>query len=162
VRVSQAPEGIHEATVTDWMVAQLPEISPPLTFTLIAGGRSNLTYRVEDSDGRAWALRRPRSTTCCPRRTTLSVSTADALARAAGIPVPVTVGLCTDEAVNERPFYVMEFVEGHILRNAPEPSRIRPGDRGGVGVTWRTRWLRCTPSTPMRSDWAIWVGTRAT
>ena len=38
----------------------------------------------------------------------------------AGIPVPVTVGLCTDEAVNERPFYVMEFVEGHILRSAPE------------------------------------------
>ncbi len=36
----------------------------------------------------------------------------------AGIPVPVTVGLCTDEAVNERPFYVMEFVEGHILRSA--------------------------------------------
>ena len=39
--------------------AQLPEISPPLTFTLIAGGRSNLTFRVEDADGRAWALRRP-------------------------------------------------------------------------------------------------------
>ncbi len=38
----------------------------------------------------------------------------------AGIPVPVTVGLCTDESVNERPFYVMEFVEGHILRSAPE------------------------------------------
>ena len=38
----------------------------------------------------------------------------------AGIPVPATVGLCTDESVNERPFYVMEFVEGHILRSAPE------------------------------------------
>ena len=34
--------------------------------------------------------------------------------------MPGTVGLCTDEAVNERPFYVMEFVEGHILRSAPE------------------------------------------
>ena len=57
--MSQAPEGIHETEVTEWMVAHLPEIAPPLTFTLIAGGRSNLTYRVEDAEGRAWALRRP-------------------------------------------------------------------------------------------------------
>jgi aminoglycoside phosphotransferase (APT) family kinase protein len=57
--VSQPPEGIHQDEVTDWMVAQLPEIEPPLTFTLIAGGRSNLTFRVEDGQGQAWALRRP-------------------------------------------------------------------------------------------------------
>ena len=59
VRVSQTPDGIHQANVTEWMVAQLPEITTPLTFTLIAGGRSNLTFRVEDAEGRAWALRRP-------------------------------------------------------------------------------------------------------
>ena len=41
------------------MAAQLPELAPPLTFTLIAGGRSNLTFRVEDAAGHAWALRRP-------------------------------------------------------------------------------------------------------
>jgi len=162
--VSQAPEGIHEATVTDWMVAQLAEIGPPLTFTLIAGGRSNLTYRVEDADGRAWALRRPPLHHVLP--TAHDMSREYRLMHSlgpAGIPVPVTVGLCTDEAVNERPFYVMEFVEGHILRNAPRPrphSTRRPG--AGSAVTWRTRWLRCTPSTPMRSDWAIWVGTRGT
>ena len=57
--MSQAPEGIHQTEVTEWMVAHLPEITTPLTFTLIAGGRSNLTYRVEDAEGRAWALRRP-------------------------------------------------------------------------------------------------------
>ena len=37
--------------------------------------------------------------------------------------MPATVGLCTDESVNERPFYVMEFVEGHILRSAPEAEK---------------------------------------
>ena len=135
MRVSQAPEGIHEATVTDWMVAQLPEISPPLTFTLIAGGRSNLTYRVEDSDGRAWALRRPPLHHVLP--TAHDMSREYRLMHSlgpAGIPVPVTVGLCTDEAVNERPFYVMEFVEGHILRNAPEAeAAFDQATRGGVG-----------------------------
>jgi aminoglycoside phosphotransferase (APT) family kinase protein len=52
----------------------------------------------------------------------------------AGIPVPRTVGLCTDEAVNERPFFVMEFVEGHILRTAPEAEQaFDEATRRGVG-----------------------------
>src|SRR3984885_5692151 len=121
VRVSQAPEGIHQTEVTEWMVAHLPEISTPLTFTLIAGGRSNLTYRVEDTEGRAWALRRPPLHHVLP--TAHDMSREYRLMHSlgpVGIPVPVTVGLCTDETVNERPFFVMEFVEGHILRSAPE------------------------------------------
>ncbi len=119
--MSQSPEGIHETEVTAWMAAHLPELREPLTFTLIAGGRSNLTYRVEDAAGRAWALRRPPLHHVLP--TAHDMSREYRLMHSlgpAGIPVPVTVGLCTDEAVNERPFYVMEFVEGHILRSAPE------------------------------------------
>jgi aminoglycoside phosphotransferase (APT) family kinase protein len=119
--MSQAPEGIREDEVTDWMVSHVPEITTPLTFTLIAGGRSNLTFRVEDAESRAWALRRPPLHHVLP--TAHDMSREYRLMTAlgpAGIPVPVTVGLCTDEAVNERPFYVMEFVEGHILRSAPE------------------------------------------
>ena len=54
-----APQGINEAEVTKWIADHVPELTTPLTFTLIAGGRSNLTFRVEDGDGRAWALRRP-------------------------------------------------------------------------------------------------------
>ena len=56
------------------------------------------------------------------------------LAGPSGIPVPKTIGLCTDEAVNERPFFVMEFVEGHIVRDAPEAEQAFDIDtRGGVG-----------------------------
>jgi aminoglycoside phosphotransferase (APT) family kinase protein len=36
------------------------------------------------------------------------------------VPVPVTYGLCTDPEVNGAPFYVMEFVDGHILRTQAE------------------------------------------
>ena len=103
MRVSEAPAGIHQAEVTQWMVTQLPEISPPLTFTLIAGGRSNLTFRVEDAEGRAWALRRPPLHHVLP--TAHDMSREYRLMHSlgpAGIPVPVTVGLCTDEAVNEQ------------------------------------------------------------
>ena len=103
------------------MVDHVEEITTPLTFTLIAGGRSNLTFRVEDAEGRQWALRRPPLHHVLP--TAHDMSREYRLMHSlfpAGIPVPATVGLCTDESVNERPFYVMEFVEGHILRSAPE------------------------------------------
>jgi aminoglycoside phosphotransferase (APT) family kinase protein len=119
--VSEAPEGINAGQVTEWMAAQLPELRRPLTFTLIAGGRSNLTYRVEDAEGRAWALRRPPLHHVLP--TAHDMTREFRLIHSlgpVGIPVHVALGLCTDEAVNERPFYVMEFVEGHILRTAKE------------------------------------------
>jgi aminoglycoside phosphotransferase (APT) family kinase protein len=122
--VPNTPEGIHQGNVTDWLAAHVPALSAPLTFSLIAGGRSNLTFRVEDADGRAWALRRPPLHHVLP--TAHDMSREYRLIHAlgpAGIPVPGTVGLCTDEAVNERPFYVMEFVEGHILRTAPEAEK---------------------------------------
>src|SRR5579863_9130482 len=34
------------------------------------------------------------------------------------VPVPRTFGLCEDGEVNGQPFYVMEFVDGHIIRDA--------------------------------------------
>jgi aminoglycoside phosphotransferase (APT) family kinase protein len=128
--------GIDVAKVTSWFESNVPSVVAPLTFTLIAGGRSNLTFRVEDASGQAWALRRPPLHHVLPsahdmvREHRLMSSLGPV-----GIPVPVTVGLCTDEAVNERPFYVMEFVEGHIVRTAPEAeaaydeaTRRRVGD----------------------------------
>jgi aminoglycoside phosphotransferase (APT) family kinase protein len=36
------------------------------------------------------------------------------------VPVAPALGYCDDEAVNERPFYVMDFVDGFILRSAAE------------------------------------------
>src|SRR5580698_1241335 len=129
------PTGINVAHVTAWFEEHVPDVKGPLTFTLIAGGRSNLTFRVEDATGQAWALRRPPLHHVLPsahdmvREHRLMTSL-----HPAGIPVPVTVGLCTDEAVNERPFYVMEFVEGHILRSAPEAeAAFDLATRGGVG-----------------------------
>ena len=133
--MSGAPDGIDEGNVTDWMRSQIPQLTTPLRFTLIAGGRSNLTFRVDDAQGRTWALRRPPLHHVLP--------TAHDMAREyrlihalgpAGIPVPATVGLCADEEVNGRPFYVMEFVEGHILRNAPEAeAAFDPATRRAVG-----------------------------
>jgi aminoglycoside phosphotransferase (APT) family kinase protein len=40
------------------------------------------------------------------------------------VPVPKSIGLCQDDDVNGAPFYVMEFVEGSIVRDAETAEKI--------------------------------------
>ncbi len=114
------PVGIDREPVTGWFVEHVAGVEPPLSFSLIAGGRSNLTFRVADRAGRAFALRRPPVSHVLP--TAHDMAREYRVITALGptdVPVPQTFGLCEDETVNGRPFYVMEFVDGHILRDAP-------------------------------------------
>src|SRR6476620_5413842 len=120
-QATEAPEGIDRAGVEGWFEANVPEAQPPLSFDRISGGRSNLTFGVRDAAGHAWALRRP------PLGKRLG-SAHDmgrehrviAALQETPVPVPPAVGLCEDEDVNGAPFYVMEFVEGPILRSGAE------------------------------------------
>ena len=109
--------GIDRDRVTTWMCAEVGAIAP-LEFELIAGGRSNLTFRVTDAAGRAFALRRPPTSHVLPTAHDMvrEFTVISALAPL-GIPVAEPLGLCSDESVNERPFYVMEFVDGAIVRD---------------------------------------------
>lgn len=128
--------GIDPGPVTDWFAAHVPEVAPPLSFRLIAGGRSNLTYRVEDAAGRLFALRRPPVSHVLP--TAHDMGREHRVIHALGptpVPVPRTYGLCDDPSVTGAPFYVMDFVAGHILRDQQtaeaafdEPTRGRIGD----------------------------------
>ena len=43
IETSEVPEGIDADGVTGWFEAHAPGVEPPLRFSLIAGGRSNLT-----------------------------------------------------------------------------------------------------------------------
>jgi aminoglycoside phosphotransferase (APT) family kinase protein len=112
---------VEAERVTDWLVANTPPVVPPLTFELIAGGRSNLTFLVTDAAGRRLVLRRP------PMSHVLATAhdmgrehrIISAL-RDSPVPVPDALGYCDDEAVNGRPFYVMGVVDGHVLRGARE------------------------------------------
>ncbi len=112
-----------------------PALELPLTFERISGGHSNLTYGVRDSAGRRWALRRP------PLGKRLGSAhdmarehrVVSALAQT-HVPVAPVVGLCEDESVNGAPFYVMEFVEGPILRGLAEAEAFPDeADRRAIG-----------------------------
>jgi aminoglycoside phosphotransferase (APT) family kinase protein len=130
-------DGIDAAGVGAWFEANVPGARAPLSYERIAGGHSNLTYRVADAAGSEWALRRP------PMGKTLS--SAHDMARehrvvsalgTTDVPVAPVAGLCEDEAVNGAPFYVMDFVRGPVLRGVAEAEASFPdeGDRREIGM----------------------------
>mgnify|MGYP000881443741 CR=1 FL=1 len=57
--VAEALQGIDAANVSRWLAANVAGAVPPFRFELIAGGRSNLTFRVTGADGTRYVLRRP-------------------------------------------------------------------------------------------------------
>ena len=121
----QPIEGIDADNVTRWFETNVPGATPPLAFELIAGGRSNLTFKVTDSTANTYALRRPPVSHVLP--------TAHDMGREYRIisalqdtPVPVapSIGFCDDPDVNGAPFYVMGYVDGHVLRDAPTAEKV--------------------------------------
>ncbi len=129
------PEGIDLDGVEAWFALNVPSASPPLRFERSAGGHSHLTYRVDDSGGNRWALRRPplgkRLGSAHDRAREHKVVSALGPTE---VPVAPVVGLCQDESVNDAPFYVMEFVEGPILRGLAEAELFPDeADRRAIG-----------------------------
>ncbi|RZV43804.1 MAG: phosphotransferase family protein [Acidimicrobiales bacterium] len=116
------PAGIDIEPVTAWLANAVSaaggSVAPPLHFDQIAGGRSNLTFQVTDVAGTSWALRRPptgnvlASAHDMGREHRVMSALAPTL-----VPVPTMVGLCDDESVTGAPFYVMDWVEGTVVRN---------------------------------------------
>ncbi|MBI2706490.1 MAG: phosphotransferase family protein [Actinobacteria bacterium] len=127
-------DGIDVANVTAWMVEHAGAVDPPLEFGLIQGGHSNLTFDVRDQADGHWVLRRP------PLKQVLA--TAHDMGREhriicalqpTPVPVPPVVGLCTDDAVNGAPFYVMGFVEGEVIRDAASAGALSSEQRRVAG-----------------------------
>jgi aminoglycoside phosphotransferase (APT) family kinase protein len=134
-QANEAPDGIDAAGVEAWFEANVPGVELPLSFERISGGRSNITYEVGDAAGRRWALRRP------PLGKRLA--SAHDMARehriisalqGTAVPVAPAVGLCEDESVNGDPFYVMDWVEGPILRSKADADVFSDErDRRAIG-----------------------------
>jgi aminoglycoside phosphotransferase (APT) family kinase protein len=134
--MSKVVPGIDLEGVTGWFGEHVPEARPPLAVRLIAGGRSNLTYRVADAAGAAWVLRRPPLHGVLPSAHDMGREhrVISALA-GTPVPVPATFGLCEDEAVTGAPFYVMAYVDGIVPRDEAtvaagldEPARAAAAD----------------------------------
>jgi aminoglycoside phosphotransferase (APT) family kinase protein len=120
-RVNEAvPAGPFRA----WLRDAVPEASGDVAVEPLAGGASNLTFRVRV--GRAdWVLRRPPLG--------LVLATANDMARehtvqralaGTDVPVPRIVAWCDDDSVIGAPFYLMDWLDGVVYADAAAAAHL--------------------------------------
>ena len=102
------PEGYNVANVEAWIAEHIDHLKPPLQWTRLQGGHSNLTYRIEDSQGHCAVIRRPPMGELLPKAHDMSREWAviSALGPTA-VPVPPALGFCENPDVTGAWFYVM-------------------------------------------------------
>jgi aminoglycoside phosphotransferase (APT) family kinase protein len=119
------------ARLAAWMSANASQQLGQLSgVTLIAGGRSNLTYRLDMTAGPI-VLRRPPLGHVLPTAHDMSreYRVLSALA-STSVPVPEPLAGCTDSEIIGAPFYLMRFVDGHVLRTAEDGAQVSPAQAG--------------------------------
>ena len=106
-----------------------PLAGAPLSATLIAGGKSNLTYLLDAAD-RELVLRRPPlgHVLATAHDMAREFRVISALAPTA-VPVPEPVLFCADPEVIGAPFYLMERVRGSVYRRREQTDALSPQQR---------------------------------
>lgn len=123
---TSSPSGLPLERLRNWLDDAHPEGCGELRARPITGGRSNLTFVVDDGE-HTWVVRRPpigehlatAHDVAREHRVLAALSTTD-------VPVPGVLGLCEQQDVIGAPFFVMEYVEGATYRNAGDLTNIGP------------------------------------
>lgn len=117
-------EGLDLAALDRHLRSEGIARSGELRAELIAGGRSNLTFRVCD-DASAWVLRRPPLHGLTPSAHDMAREY-KVVAALAGTAVPVAraVTMSNDDSVLGAPFQMVENVEGQVVRSADELAAL--------------------------------------
>ncbi|MGB3696554.1 MAG: phosphotransferase family protein [Gordonia sp. (in: high G+C Gram-positive bacteria)] len=121
---SRRHPGLDLDVLTPWFVENVGPIAADLQAELIAGGKSNLTYRLTDGTDH-WILRRPpvgkllATAHDMGREYTMMSALAGT-----DVPVPTMFARCDDTDLLGARFYVMEAVEGTPYRKAAELAKL--------------------------------------
>lgn len=110
-----------EAALDQWMAANVEGYAGALQVRQFAGGASNPTFLLT-SGGHRYVLRKkpPGQLLQSAHQVDREYRVMKALGQT-DVPVPVMRGLCDDPEVIGTSFYVMDFLEGRIFRNATLP-----------------------------------------
>jgi aminoglycoside phosphotransferase (APT) family kinase protein len=129
--------GLPAAPVGRWLDDTLPGLfgGGPWRAELIAGGLSNITYRLWLPGGTV-ILRRPPLANVLPRAHDMGreYRVLRALSGTA-VPVPEPLALCSDPDVLGATFYVMRDVPGAVLRTGSDTEPLSPAVRGELAAS---------------------------
>lgn len=129
------PEGLRLEPLAAWMQDQGMEVdaSAPLRAELLAGGRSNISYRLIDVTGRDWVLRRPPLGHILPSAHDMGREfRVLAGLSSVGFPVPRPVAECTDVQVIGAPFLLMDYVAGRVIDDGVKASALDPAEASDI------------------------------
>jgi aminoglycoside phosphotransferase (APT) family kinase protein len=119
--------GVDFVALTKWLDSEHPGLrAGPVSGELIAGGKSNLTYRITDGAS-VWALRRPPLAHVLPSAHDMGREFR-VISALGGTDVPVAraIALCPDPEVLGAPFYLMSFVVGTVFDQADRLAALTP------------------------------------
>ena len=124
--------GLPREPFTQWAAHGIPDLGPDWHATLVAGGLSNLTYRVTGR-GRSVIVRRPPPGPLLPSAHDM-VREHRVLSALQGtaVPVPAVLALCEDPGVLGAPFYVMADVEGVVHRDPEDVAGLPESARDAL------------------------------
>jgi aminoglycoside phosphotransferase (APT) family kinase protein len=104
--------------VVDWVMTHASLACPPVRFSRLGNGRSNLTYALEDSLGHRWVLRRPPAGT--------RLDSAHDVAREyrilqrlqySEVPVPRPIAFAEEGELGDYALALIEYVEGYVVED---------------------------------------------
>ena len=125
-----SPEGYQVNAVEDWVRQNVPELTPPLSWIRLEGGHSNLTYQIDDQNGRSAVIRRPPQGELLPKAHDMSREWALIKALSTtNVPVPKPYGFCEDPGVTGAWFYIMGLIDGKPLYNSEDTQALVPQSR---------------------------------
>ncbi len=118
-----AQHRFDEAALEAYLVAHVPGFTPPLAVGQFQGGMSNPTFLLTDAAGRRYVLRKKPPGTLLPSAHAVDreYRVISALADT-DVPVARAHVLCEDDSVIGQAFYVMQHVEGRVIRNYALPE----------------------------------------
>ena len=126
--------GIEVERLSEWLEKNVGGAEGPFHFELIAGGRSNLTYRVFDNQSRSFVLRRPPvSDVLATAHDMNREHRVMSALEETPVPVPRMLTYCDDADVTGAPFYAMDYVDGHIVRDRKDAEALKPEARAAIG-----------------------------
>ncbi len=163
--------GLNLAALVPWLQPRLPGFDADVDVQRIDGGQSNPSWILRGAD-QAWVLRAKPAPKAALMPSAHAIEREYAVMQAlqnSDVPVPRMRVLCEDESVIGVAFYVMDFVEGRILRDAtlpgvPTPERAAhyleasrvlaalhrvDWQAAGLARLWPGRWLLWPPDPPL-------------